>query len=72
MSIAIPLNGRRYYDLDMFQVAESSIDIEPITNPIATTNYITKRLQRDLDSRHPFYFVGLLKYINIGSFLNQR
>lgn len=74
MSIAIPLNGRRYYDLDMFQVAvaESSIDIEPITNPIATTNYITKRLQRDLDSRHPFYFVGLLKYINIGSFLKSK
>ncbi|CAX43826.1 N-acetyltransferase, putative [Candida dubliniensis CD36] len=74
MSIAIPLNGRRYFDLDMFQVAvaQSSIDIEPITNPIATTNYITKHLQRDLDSRHPFYLVGFLKYINIGSFLKSK
>ncbi|CAI5760255.1 unnamed protein product [Candida verbasci] len=75
VSLAIPMNGRRYDNgLDMFQIctAASNIIVNPEINDDKVGEYISTKLATDLNTRNPFYVVGLLRLMNIGNLLKDK
>ncbi|CAK9437329.1 uncharacterized protein LODBEIA_P17070 [Lodderomyces beijingensis] len=79
LSASIPLNGRRYYpELDRYQVCVGATEIKldppfPPSDTTSTANQISQQLRDDLETRVPFYNVGmLLRFMNVSGFLKDK